>query len=164
MRKMLLLTPLSLVGMLVFAPVALAADSNCSDFKYQEDAQAAYSPDLDSDGNGIACESLPSRGGGGGGASDSSSSSSANSSSSASSSSPSKASKKASKSTASASSSTSAASNTATSSGSSATTGNASAAAGGKLPSTGGVGIIAVVAGALLLGSGVMSLRLIRRR
>ena len=39
---------------------------NCSDFSYQEDAQSVYNQDtsdpnrLDGDGDGIACESLPS--------------------------------------------------------------------------------------------------------
>lgn len=38
---------------------------NCSDFKTQEEAQAAYDSDpecyknLDGDGDGVACESLP---------------------------------------------------------------------------------------------------------
>jgi hypothetical protein len=45
------------------------ADShNCSDYEYQEDAQAALTagdPDnLDADNDGRACEDLPSRGGG----------------------------------------------------------------------------------------------------
>jgi hypothetical protein len=35
--------------------------STCSDFKYQEDAQDHYQPQLDADNDGIACESLPRR-------------------------------------------------------------------------------------------------------
>lgn len=46
-------------------------DKNCSDFAYQEDAQAWHNShsnsDLDRDGDGIACESLPRRPGGSGG-------------------------------------------------------------------------------------------------
>jgi len=49
-------------------PMALAQDNlNCSDFPYQEDAQAALNADpsdpngLDDDNDGIACESLPNR-------------------------------------------------------------------------------------------------------
>ena len=58
--------------MLVFAPAAIAQDVlNCSDFQFQEDAQAEFNRDpsdpnrLDEDAgpdDGIACESLPSRG------------------------------------------------------------------------------------------------------
>lgn len=48
-------------------------DKNCSDFAYQEDAQAWHNShsnsDLDRDGDGIACESLPRRPGGSGGSS-----------------------------------------------------------------------------------------------
>jgi carbohydrate-binding DOMON domain-containing protein len=42
-------------------------DKNCSDFTYQEDAQAVYDADtsdpngLDADKDGIACETLPNR-------------------------------------------------------------------------------------------------------
>lgn len=45
--------------------VAYASDLDCSDFTYQESAQATLDADrsdphgLDRDGNGIACESLP---------------------------------------------------------------------------------------------------------
>lgn len=35
--------------------------STCSDFKYQEDAQDHYQPQLDADNDGIACENLPRR-------------------------------------------------------------------------------------------------------
>ena len=52
-----------------FSGTANAADLNCSNFTYQEDAQAEYNKDtsdpngLDGDDNdGRACESLPSRG------------------------------------------------------------------------------------------------------
>ncbi len=43
---------------------------DCTDFTYQEDAQLSYNGDpsdpygLDEDGDGIACEELPTRGGG----------------------------------------------------------------------------------------------------
>lgn len=57
------------VTTLVAAPVsATAKDLNCSDFSYQEEAQAhldryPWDPDgLDRDGDGVACDSLPSRG------------------------------------------------------------------------------------------------------
>jgi len=49
-----------MLGTLVLAPAALAEDCNCSDFDTLEEAQAYYSPDLDYDGDGIACDSLPS--------------------------------------------------------------------------------------------------------
>ncbi|MCR6486324.1 excalibur calcium-binding domain-containing protein [Amycolatopsis sp. OK19-0408] len=62
---------LALVGPVPFASaqlaVPLAADRDCKDFKYQEDAQAVYNQDpsdpnrLDEDNDGIACESLPHR-------------------------------------------------------------------------------------------------------
>lgn len=61
-----LLGPVSLASAQLATP--LAADLNCSDFKYQEDAQAVYDQDPSDpnglDGNpkdGIACESLPHR-------------------------------------------------------------------------------------------------------
>lgn len=55
-------------GMLLIPDVALAKDLNCSDFTYQEDAQAELNNDpsdpyrLDGDHDGIACETLPHRG------------------------------------------------------------------------------------------------------
>jgi|SRR5215216_4984782 len=55
----------------VYADKAAAQDTlNCSDFTYQEDAQAELDRDpsdphnLDADNDGIACENLPSRGNG----------------------------------------------------------------------------------------------------
>lgn len=61
-----LLGPVSLASAQLATP--LAGDLNCSDFKYQEDAQAVYDQDpsdpngLDGDDNdGKACESLPHR-------------------------------------------------------------------------------------------------------
>jgi hypothetical protein len=61
-----LLGPVSLASAQLATP--LAADLDCSDFKYQEDAQAVYDQDpsdpngLDGDDNdGKACESLPPR-------------------------------------------------------------------------------------------------------
>jgi hypothetical protein len=63
---------LALLGPVPFASAQLATplvgDKNCSDFKYQEDAQAVYDQDpsdpngLDGkDKDGIACEALPHR-------------------------------------------------------------------------------------------------------
>ncbi|WP_328605661.1 excalibur calcium-binding domain-containing protein [Amycolatopsis sp. NBC_00345] len=58
-------------GLTLIAPVQVAfaqvGDKNCSDFDYQEDAQAVLDQDksdpngLDSDHDGVACESLPHR-------------------------------------------------------------------------------------------------------
>ena len=71
MRKVLLLAALAMVATLVFAPMALAQDLNCSDFATQEEAQAVYEQDTSDPNNldgfsgeddGIACESLPSGG------------------------------------------------------------------------------------------------------
>jgi endonuclease YncB( thermonuclease family) len=63
------------VGLLLIAAASPAGDLDCSDFRTQEQAQRAYENagpgdphNLDADGDGIACESLPSGGGGGGGA------------------------------------------------------------------------------------------------
>lgn len=60
-----------------WAPNASAQEEfDCEDFQFQEDAQAVLDQDpsdphnLDSDDDGVACESLPSRGGGGGGGGD----------------------------------------------------------------------------------------------
>lgn len=68
-----LATALAAAWVLLFAPAAGAqGDLDCSDFATQEEAQAVYDQDpsdphgLDSDGDGIACETLPSGGGGGG--------------------------------------------------------------------------------------------------
>jgi hypothetical protein len=51
---------------LPMAGIAFAQDRNCSDFEFQEDAQAALrsgDPDnLDDDDDGEACETLPRRG------------------------------------------------------------------------------------------------------
>ena len=60
MRKLGFLAVTSMLGTLVLAPAALAQDYNCSDFDTLEEAQAYYSPDLDYDGDGLACDSLPS--------------------------------------------------------------------------------------------------------
>ena len=65
---------LLVVAGLVFCAVVLTAapsaaqDQNCSDFRFQEEAQAELESDrsdpnnLDNDNDGIACESLPNRG------------------------------------------------------------------------------------------------------
>lgn len=80
MKRTLYLATLCMVATLIFAPASLAqsrgpsgADGtyNCADFDFQEDAQGVYNQDtsdpngLDEDDgadDGIACESLPSRG------------------------------------------------------------------------------------------------------
>jgi hypothetical protein len=71
-----LTTAAAVAGLAFFGPVPfasaqlavpLAADKNCSDFTYQEEAQAVLDAtpgdpnNLDSDHDGIACESLPHR-------------------------------------------------------------------------------------------------------
>lgn len=68
-----LATALTAAWVLLFASAAGAqGDLDCSDFATQEEAQAVYDQDpsdphgLDSDGDGIACETLPSGGDGGG--------------------------------------------------------------------------------------------------
>ena len=67
MKRLLCLAVLSMLTMLVLAPAAMAqADRNCSDFATQPEAQAVYDQDpsdpngLDADDDGIACETLPS--------------------------------------------------------------------------------------------------------
>ncbi len=76
LRRLLLLAALCMVGALVFAPAALAQDLDCASFDTQEEAQAVYEQDT-SDPNGldgppgeaftgeqgVACEELPSGGG-----------------------------------------------------------------------------------------------------
>ncbi len=62
MRKILLMAALCMAAALVFAPAAMAQDTDCSDYATQEEAQANYSEDLDDDLDGEACESLPSGG------------------------------------------------------------------------------------------------------
>lgn len=66
--KRLAVVLLVLVGMgLWVAPAYAIDDQNCSDFTYQEDAQAHLAQDptdpdrLDADKDGIACETLPSK-------------------------------------------------------------------------------------------------------
>ncbi len=75
MRRLLYIATLSLVASLLFAPAALAQTPaegdlyDCGDFTYQEDAQAQLLPGdpygLDDDDDGMACDTLPSRGAGG---------------------------------------------------------------------------------------------------
>jgi hypothetical protein len=61
----------AVTALLVLPGIAHAKDHNCQDFAYQEDAQAYFDaqsgdPDnLDSNGDGVACESLPRRSSGG---------------------------------------------------------------------------------------------------
>ena len=71
MRRLLLaLLAISALALTLAAP-ALASGHNCDDYATQEEAQQAHENDpslgLDGDGDGVACESLPSGGGGGGG-------------------------------------------------------------------------------------------------
>ena len=57
----------AVTALLVLSGTAHAVDQNCSDFAYQEDAQAALdaNPDdpdnLDSNDDGVACETRPHR-------------------------------------------------------------------------------------------------------
>ncbi|AHY46530.1 Excalibur calcium-binding domain [Rubrobacter radiotolerans] len=67
MKRLMYAAVLTLVSVLFFAPAALAQNVyNCDDFATQEEAQAVYNQDpsdpnlLDDDGDGIACETLPS--------------------------------------------------------------------------------------------------------
>lgn len=69
MRKVLLLASLSMVLALVLSAPAMAqADQDCIDFATQPEAQAVLDQDpsdpngLDADGDGVACEELPSGG------------------------------------------------------------------------------------------------------
>lgn len=59
-----------LVGLVIAPTASHAIDYDCGDFSTQEEAQSFLLPgdphNLDGDGDGIACESLPSGGGGGG--------------------------------------------------------------------------------------------------
>ena len=61
MRKLLYLTAMFMVAALIFAPTALSESATCSNFTYQEQAQAALpaNPQLDRDKDGVACEDLP---------------------------------------------------------------------------------------------------------
>ena len=65
MKRLLYLAMVAMVAMLVLAPAAMAQqDLDCSDFATQEEAQAEYNTDpsdpngLDADNDGIACETL----------------------------------------------------------------------------------------------------------
>ncbi|MBL8756322.1 MAG: excalibur calcium-binding domain-containing protein [Planctomycetes bacterium] len=53
------------VSAALFSCAGSSEDKNCSDFTYQEDAQAWHNnhpgDGLDADGDGVACENLPSR-------------------------------------------------------------------------------------------------------
>lgn len=54
-----------LISMIITACGGGSDDTNCSDFTYQQDAQAWHksnsNSDLDADNDGIACEHLPRR-------------------------------------------------------------------------------------------------------
>ncbi len=68
MRRLVLLAALSMMAMLVFAPVAMAQTDlyDCPDFTTQEEAQqfllAGDPYGLDADNDGMACDDLPSGG------------------------------------------------------------------------------------------------------
>ena len=76
-RRVLLSVVLAGAGLLITAPTGIAQDSGaCLDFRTQDEAQAFYTESggptqdphgLDADGDGNACESLPTRSAGGGG-------------------------------------------------------------------------------------------------
>ena len=69
-KRLLLLLATAAMAMLVATPAALAqaGDLDCADFATQEEAQAMLDADpsdpngLDADGDGVACETLPSGG------------------------------------------------------------------------------------------------------
>lgn len=69
-RAALAVATLAVVAVVPLSGVAHAADLDCKDFKYQEDAQQVYNRDpsdpnrLDADHDGIACEDNPHRPGG----------------------------------------------------------------------------------------------------
>ncbi len=65
MRKLFYLVALSMMALVLYAPAAMAQDLyDCGDFATQEEAQQQLLPGdpygLDEDGDGIACETLPS--------------------------------------------------------------------------------------------------------
>jgi hypothetical protein len=70
-RALRWVAPVLLVVGAMASPAPAAADYDCSDFATQEEAQEHLLPGdpdgLDADGDGIACEDLPSGGGGAGG-------------------------------------------------------------------------------------------------
>ncbi|HEY3504993.1 MAG TPA: excalibur calcium-binding domain-containing protein [Actinocatenispora sp.] len=67
LRAALAVTTLAVLAVFPVSGVAHAADLDCKDFKYQEDAQKVYDQDpsdpngLDRDNDGIACEDNPHR-------------------------------------------------------------------------------------------------------
>src|SRR5215211_5792029 len=141
MRRILLLTSLSLLATLVLAPAAVAQDLyDCADFATQAEAQGfllAGDPyGLDADNDGIACEELP-----GGSAMTATSTATATATATASPT------------------ATATASPTATATASPTASATALAGTGGPI-SVSGLSLIAAV---LLLGSGVVSLALLRR-
>src|SRR3954469_20084001 len=66
-RSAAMLSALALGALLALPGTAAAQTRSCADFTAQEDAQAVYDQDrsdpdnLDSDGDGVACETLPRR-------------------------------------------------------------------------------------------------------
>jgi hypothetical protein len=156
MRTLLVLTSLCLVGVLVLAPVAFAQDLDCEDFATQEQAQRALERNQsdphnldDDDGadDGIACESLVS-----GGSSPTATPSATPSAS------PDVTVQEGPPLTV-----ATPTSDTATPIASGAAPAPAASAAGGTLPATGGDGF-ALMAAALLVGSGVMTYAILRRK
>ncbi|MEV0838898.1 excalibur calcium-binding domain-containing protein [Actinocatenispora sera] len=71
-RAALAVGTLAVMAIVPLSGVAHAADLDCKDFRYQEDAQQVYNQDpsdpnrLDADHDGIACEDNPHRPGGSG--------------------------------------------------------------------------------------------------
>jgi hypothetical protein len=65
MSRLSLAVLAALAAVWIASPASAQADYNCSDFQYQEDAQAQLLPGdpygLDADHDGIACENLPHR-------------------------------------------------------------------------------------------------------
>ncbi len=160
MRRLLLLVALSMVGVLIFAPAALAQDEfDCDDFDTQEDAQAAYEEDTSDpsglDGpigegfsgeEGVACEELPSAGTGTDVSVEPAAETSVEPSASASAEPGDEV------------------ETTPSASASSSATASASATAEADLPETGGISpALTLVPLALLLGAGLLSVRTIRR-
>ena len=159
MRRLLLLTSLSLVVALVFTPAAVAQDLyDCADFATQAEAQGfllAGDPyGLDADNDGIACEELP-----GGSAMTATSTATATATATASPTATATASPTATATATVSPTATATASPTATATASPTASATALAGTGGPI-SVSGLSLIAAV---LLLGSGVVSLALLRR-
>ncbi len=166
MRRLLLLMGLCMALALAFAPAAMAQDEfDCDDFTYQEDAQEVYDQDTSDpsglDGPigesstgepGVACEELPSAGTGTDTSVEPAAETSVEPSASASAEPGDEVE------------ATPSSSATATASSSATATASASATAEADLPETGGLSpALTLVPLALLLGAGLLSLRMVRR-